>query len=523
MYRNRERLFPTPIDVLVTPSIAAAVESAHAANTHLLEVDPSIDFVHPYATHNWYWRMFFGFRRMVWLSSVFIPCFAVGAVAAMTESDSLRAYWLQMLTRAIGLAGCSFQKLAQWMSMRPDMFGPDVIEALSKLQQGSPQHAFQHTRAAIKDSFGKEIEEIFESFDENPIASGTVAQVYRGRLRRSHAVDAGFVDENGNVIQDVAVKIRHPAVLAETFLDLDLVFGLIKIGWLPGVFMPFNQKEVVINIQQQINLEFEAQNLIRFARNFRAECQAGTIQFPMVASNLLSDGVLIESWAPGQAVSHLFSIVGDNFKTLKNELEEELSGKVKATKKVLAKTILDFSCKMFLRDNLVHGDLHGGNVLVDSEGRCTILDVGLTTSLPSEIRGQFGDFLYAICVGDNDQFLNLISGMGSFSKEARPQPLPAFKKDVERTLARYVKRKEGFRLAGAPDGGPVELGDLFGDLFRCMYRHHWIMRGDIAQSIMTMSLAEGLIRSLDPEFDVVGATFPYFFRYNGWTNNPILQ
>jgi hypothetical protein len=77
-------------------------------------------------------------------------------------------------------AGCCFMKLGQWISMRPDMFPADVVRAMARLRSGVPPHPFEATREAIRESFGKDIDEMFEHFENEAIASGTVAQVGAG-------------------------------------------------------------------------------------------------------------------------------------------------------------------------------------------------------------------------------------------------------------------------------------------------------------------------------------------------------
>ena len=84
------------------------------------------------------------------------------------------------------------------------------------LRDDVPVHHFEHTRRAIEHSFGQPLEDIFEEFDAEPVASGTVAQVYRAVLKEQYALEGGA--------REVAVKIRHPRVVEECFVDLDIIF-----------------------------------------------------------------------------------------------------------------------------------------------------------------------------------------------------------------------------------------------------------------------------------------------------------
>lgn len=98
--------------------------------------------------------MYYRTKRLIFLAFVFLPCVTVAALVRVTESERLRAYLLELLVETLDVAGCSFQKFGQWLSMRPDMFPPDMVSALSTLRQDIPPHDIIHTRKMIKESFG---------------------------------------------------------------------------------------------------------------------------------------------------------------------------------------------------------------------------------------------------------------------------------------------------------------------------------------------------------------------------------
>eukprot|EP00294_Goniomonas_avonlea_P006521 CAMPEP_0114571588 /NCGR_PEP_ID=MMETSP0114-20121206/17821_1 /TAXON_ID=31324 /ORGANISM="Goniomonas sp, Strain m" /LENGTH=237 /DNA_ID=CAMNT_0001758707 /DNA_START=179 /DNA_END=888 /DNA_ORIENTATION=- len=236
--------------------------------------------------------------------------------------------------------------------MRPDMFPPDVIAALSRLHNDVPAHSFYHTQRMVKESFGCDLEEIFSEFEPEPVASGTVAQVHRAKLRPEYAEKANLKARNGEWVEHVAVKVRHPHVLDETWLDVDLIFAFMNASRI--MVVPFDQQEFMTMLTKQVDFHWEA-------------------ALPVEA--LLSQTVLVESWADGRTVSEIFSKVGFNFEEVKEsaeglgnkikQLPKIFSDDLKQKKKELAMTVFDMNLKMFLRDNLVHGDLHGGNVLYD--------------------------------------------------------------------------------------------------------------------------------------------------------------
>jgi aarF domain-containing kinase len=493
------------------------------------------EFEHPLNQNSWYWRMYFKTKRFLYLFAVFLPCVTMAAIVHVTESEKMRAYLLVHLVEALHSAGCGFQKFGQWLSMRPDLFPPDVIAALANLRQDTPPHSMAHTRRILKESFNCEVEDMFEEFDPVPVASGTVAQVHRGRLRQKYAEDAKIHGPDGELVREVAVKVRHPNVIEETFVDIDLMYKFLEFTHIFAV--PFTKNDFLYALQKQIDFKWEAHNLVQFAHNFKNEIQSSQLRFPVVSTDLLSPSVLLESWAPGRSVSSILSNVGEGFRVVNEGVQQavgEMREGIKQKKRTLASTLFDMSIKMFLRDNLVHGDLHAGNVMFDVEGgTCTVIDGGMTTSLAPSVKQDFGLFLQALCTSDTDLLIRKILAFhvepeeagkrggahiqGGFSstnpaeKQAAHESLVT---SVTNTMNRFVVKNPNGTISG-PNGRPISLGDIVGEMMFSLQTHGVCLRGDVANSLMTMSLTEGLIRSLDPDFDLVRSSYPYFLRYRG--------
>jgi predicted unusual protein kinase regulating ubiquinone biosynthesis (AarF/ABC1/UbiB family) len=569
---------------------------------------PADVFEHPYAEESWLWRTWFTVRRCAYLLALFLPCLGAGLCSLATGDEAWRARFLELMVATIERAGCSFQKFAQWMSMRPDMFSADTIEALSKMRDGAPSHGFAHTRRMIRQSFGRELEEIFERFDETPVASGTVAQVHRARLRPEFVLPGQRRAGRGGAElapgpahpagppssldawtpspRDVAVKVRHPSVLDETFVDIPLLFDVCRL--VPSLTMPFDEADFTQMLQRQFDFKWEAYNLVRFAENFRREIAAGDVFFPEVSPELLSSTVLVESWVAGSSVANIFEAVSEGWSRVKEaagdalqraaslgpsadaglpkqirevstqiarsaeELGEEarvgaLAGArgaaqalgldaasreahaalveaARATEaaaraalqrkqRQLALCIFDVNIKMMLRDNLVHGDLHAGNLLFSDDPdvtTLTVIDAGVTTSLSDDMRAPFMGFLYSMCVGDFSGMARRIVQFAEPPPEgAPPHDVAALEATIEDIAAKWV----GPDGRSAPDGGPVSVGDLMGNVLFSLGAHGVTLRGDVASSLVTISISEGLIRQLDPEFDMMKAALPYFITF----------
>ena len=313
---------------------------------------------------------------------------------------------------------------------------------------------------------------------------------------------------------DVAVKVRHPGALAETYIDIYLIFAAIPIiNWAssfagasdddkPNLSIPFAKDAFHEILQKQVDFRWEAYNLVKFVRNFGREVKiaSNSIRFPYVlVGDLLSEAVLVESWAQGSTISDLF--MGHKGDSLDQE-----------SKSILAQSIFDLTVKMFLRDNFIHGDLHAGNLLYDTKNKkITVLDAGLVTCLEGDSFYHFGDFLRALCTMDVPVVAAklILFHDNTGSENAAP---PSFE-DISKGLAQIYSanglHKPGASLAQA-------MGDIVGEIMRVLPSMGVCLRGDVASSLATISIAEGLIMQLDPDYDILTQVMPYFARYRGW-------
>ena len=115
--------------------------------------------------------------------------------------------WFPLMKSALASAGTAFIKWGQWASTRPDLLPRKLCDALSKLHSGAPAHSFELTRVEVTRALGVPLESYFESFDEAPVASGSIGQVHLARLGG----------------RTVAVKVRHPGVELELQTDFYLM------------------------------------------------------------------------------------------------------------------------------------------------------------------------------------------------------------------------------------------------------------------------------------------------------------
>jgi hypothetical protein len=155
-----------------------------------------------------------------------------------------RSTMLDLLVACLARCGPVGIKWGQWASTRYDLFEEDFCEAVATLTNHAPCHSVAHTRQAIEDSFGVPLEELFESFDEVALASGSIGQVHTAVIRsNAGGTTGGDSTANagdgstltvGNVVvnlekwagRKVAVKVQHPNLPRRLALDMTILRGL---------------------------------------------------------------------------------------------------------------------------------------------------------------------------------------------------------------------------------------------------------------------------------------------------------
>lgn len=463
--------------------------------------EPTPTFKHPYETWPWYQKAWFAFKRSVFLAWVFAPFMCASTLLMLfgKESENWREIWLQQMLACTQRAGAAFQKFGQWLSMRPDMFPPDVIVVLSKLRADAPAHPGVVSRRKLKEHLGKDVEELFDEFQEEPIASGSVGQVHRARLRAEHALDGP-----GGNLRDVAVKIQHPGVIDSAFMDLNIVWKVVEFSEnFLHMTVPFDRSDFDAVIQAQMDFTREAFNLQRFAKNFKGERR---IRFPKVSSRFVTPEVLVETWESGEIISNIMEDF-DNAKAKCQEAVTALEEKKRTVQGKLSKILYDMSMKMMVRDNFVHGDLHGGNILYSmSDDHVTVLDCGIATSLDKRTFAPFGVFLHALCSGQTDTVVEYLQRFNEANLVVNTKQL---KSDIQATMDKYMGP---FRMNPQ---GPLNAADMFGEVMFTLQRHGMLLKGDVASTLFTISISEGLVRQLDPSFDVAEQALPYITKYMG--------
>ena len=186
---------------------------------------------------------------------------AVGRV--LSVGRDLRAPRAVRLREALERLGPIFVKFGQVLSTRRDLLAPDIAEELAKLQDRVPPFSSQIAVASIERAFNRKVDDIFESFEREPVASASIAQVHFATLR-SPAGD----------LRDVAVKVLRPGMLP--VIDKDLSLMRMMAGWVESLSADgkrLKPREVVAEfdkyLHDELDLVREAANAAQLRRNMQ--------------------------------------------------------------------------------------------------------------------------------------------------------------------------------------------------------------------------------------------------------------
>ncbi|KAI3946192.1 hypothetical protein MKW98_008785 [Papaver atlanticum] len=265
----------------------------------------------------------------------------------------------------------------------------EYSSTLSSLQNKAVPCNFEAIKKVLTSNLGKDLSEVFLSFDEEPIAAASIAQVHRGILK-DH--------------QNVAVKVQYPGLEQQMRIDITTMSFLSKsIAW---VFPEYRFDWMVLEFEKAISSELdfaqEAKNSERISKNFKGN---SIVKIPHVFWDLTRRQVLTMQFCSGNKV--------DDLKFLKKcEIDP---GKV-------AKALVEVFAEMIFVHGFLHGDPHPGNIIVSPGGRngfsLVLLDHGICRELDEQFRLNYCELWNALILLDANKIADLGErfGVGKYAR-----------------------------------------------------------------------------------------------------------
>ncbi len=365
----------------------------------------------------------------------------------------------ERLALALQSLGPAFIKLGQALAVRSDLVGEEISTDLSALQDRLPPFSGAAARATIEAELDRPLDELFDTFDDEPVAAASIAQVHRA------------VTGDGT---DVAVKVLRPGIEAAFERDLDLILWLAELAERHRPELRrLKPVEVVRTLAESVEIEmdlrFEAAAADELRANFtdRADFRVPTVDWARTARRVLTTG-----WVAGTRINEREALIAAG---------HDLEAIVASMAKVLFLQVF--------RDGFFHADMHPGNLFVDADGVVNAVDFGIMGRLDKKTRQYLAEMLLGFLTGDYRRVAEIHVKAGYVPAD---QSVEAFAQ-AARSIAEPI-----LGLAA----NDISLARLLAQLFRITAKFKMETQPQLLLLQKTMLVAEGVGRQLYPEVNM---------------------
>lgn len=378
------------------------------------------------------------------------------------------------LREALERLGPIFVKFGQVLSTRRDLLPPDIAEELARLQDRVPPFPSVVAVATIERSFGKKLNEVFEVFDQKPVASASIAQVHFAVLKDG---------------REVAVKVLRPGMLPVIEKDLGLM--RMMAGWVETLSADgrrLKPREVVAEfdkyLHDELDLIREASNAAQLRRNMD---DLQLVMIPEMYWDHCRNDVLVMQRMKGLPI---------------NQVERLRAAGVDIPK--LARDGVTIFFTQVFRDGFFHADMHPGNIQVsvepDTFGRYISLDFGIVGTLTQFDKEYLAQNFTAFFRRDYKRVAELHIESGWVPASTRVDELEAAIRAVcEPYFDRPLRE--------------ISLGLVLMRLFQTSRRFHVEIQPQLVLLQKTLLNIEGLGRDLDPDLDLWSTAKPFLEKW----------
>jgi len=375
--------------------------------------------------------------------------------------------------------GPTFIKFGQVLSVRPDLVPKSYIKELENLQDKVPGFSYDLVKKQIKSEFGKDIGDLFSSFDKNPIASASISQVHRAVLKDG---------------SKVAVKVQRPNVKEVMDADVDIMLYFARLlERHVSEIRKFNPVQVIEEFsrwtQKELDFKREAFNAKKFARNFAG---SRTVKIPKVYDQLTTEKVMVMEFIDGI------------------ELHDIKEAK---KRKIDLKQIINNGFDAILTQVFVHGffhaDPHPGNIMITKDKKIAFVDFGITGHFDENLKNKSIDLFYGVIDNDPEKVLSTIIELSDGDIEKKDELLENISEVLDSLQDSDIKK--------------IKISHALEEIMELALSYGLKMPAPFVLFGKTVITLEGIALEYDPDFRLVQSSRPFIERLMKQRLSPAYQ
>ncbi len=437
-----------------------------------------------------YRRILFFFARVILnviLWDIVLARLGLRAWARSTRQRRMQRAAARFRVLAIQMGGMMI-KVGQFMSSRLDVLPREITDELTGLQDEVAAESFEDIRRELELSLQAPVNEKFVEFDELPMASASIGQAHRARLR--------VKTDEGVQTLPVVVKVQRPNI--ENIIHTDLAALHIVSGWLhryrpirKHVDVPALMVELERSVQEEMDYLREGRNAERFAENFRSD---PGVRVPLVYWQTTTRRVI--------TLEDVQSIKITDYAAI------EAAG---IDRDEVAERLLGVYLKQILEDRFYHADPHPGNLFVQPLGeqveqgrkwRLVFVDFGMTGEIPENIMDGLREVIISISTGDAARLVSADKMLNFLLPSADLELL-------ERAYNRVFERFWGKSTREMVKMHNKEAAAFLGEFRQLIYDMPFQFPEDMILFGRCMSILSGICSGLNPAFNFWTSIAPF--------------